>query len=77
MKGDANMKNLFSSLKTRLLGEKKRFFNLENKLYKEEELFNNYNFDSLNKNDLQGSDLYLNTVTSTGNHIGGGQATLR
>ena len=71
------MKNLFSSLKTRLLGEKKRFLNLENKLYKEEELFNNYNFDSLNKNDLQGSDLYLNTVTSTGNHIGGGQATLR
>ena len=68
------MKDLFSSLKTRLLGGGgQQTFNSENKLYREEELLNNCNFDSLNKNDLQGGDLYLSTVTSAGNHIGGGK----
>ena len=66
------MKDLFSSLKTRLLGGGgQQAFNSENKLYREEELLNNCNFDSLNKNDLQGGDLYLSTVTSAENHIGG------
>ena len=36
-------------------------------------MLNNCNFDSLNKNDLQGGDLYLSTVTSAENHIGGGK----
>lgn len=68
------MKDLFSSLKTRLLGGGgQQTFNSENKLYREEELLNNCNFDSLNKNDLQGGDLYLSTVTSAENHIGGGR----
>lgn len=68
------MKDLFSSLKTRLLGGGQQAFALqENKLYREEELLNNCNFDSLNKNDLQGGDLYLSTVTSAENHIGGGK----
>lgn len=67
------MKDFFSSLKTRLLGGGgQQTFNSENKLYREEELLNNCNFDSLNKNDLQGGDLYLSTVTSAENHIGGG-----
>lgn len=66
------MKDLFSSLKTRLLGGGgQQAFNSENKLYREEELLNNCNFGSLNKNDLQGGDLYLSTVTSAENHIGG------
>lgn len=66
------MKDFFSSLKTRLLGGGgQQTFNSENKLYREEELLNNCNFDSLNKNDLQGGDLYLSTVTSAENHIGG------
>lgn len=68
------MKDFFSSLKTRLLGGGgQQTFNSENKLYREEELLNNCNFDSLNKNDLQGGDLYLSTVTSAENHIGGGK----
>ena len=69
------MKDLFSSLKTRLLGGggQQAFALQENKLYREEELLNNCNFDSLNKNDLQGGDLYLSTVTSAENHIGGGK----
>lgn len=69
------MKDLFSSLKTRLLGGggQQAFASQENKLYREEELLNNCNFDSLNKNDLQGGDLYLSTVTSAENHIGGGK----
>jgi len=68
------MKDFFSSLKTRLLGGGgQQAFNSENKLYREEELLNNCNFDSLNKNDLQGGDLYLSTVTSAENHIGGGK----
>lgn len=36
-------------------------------------MLNNCNFGSLNKNDLQGGDLYLSTVTSAENHIGGGK----
>ena len=73
------MKDLFSSLKTRLLGGRgQQAFNSESKLYREEELLNNCNFDSLNKNDLQGGDLYLSTVTSAENHIlrGGSYAQL-
>ena len=66
------MKDFFSSLKTRLLGGGgQQAFSSENKLYREEELLNNCNFDSLNKNDLQGGDLYLSTVTSAENHVGG------
>lgn len=67
------MMKLFNSLKTRLLGGggQQAFALQENKLYREEELLNNCNFDSLNKNDLQGGDLYLSTVTSAENHIGG------
>lgn len=66
------MKDLFSSLKTRLLGGGGRSAStLQEKLYREEELLNNCNFDSLYKNDLQGGDLYLSTVTSAENLIGG------
>lgn len=66
------MKDLFSSLKTRLQGGGgHKAFNLQEKLYREEELLNNCNFDSLYKNDLQGGDLYLSTVTSAENLIGG------
>ena len=69
------MKDLFSSLKTRLLGGGgQQAFNLQEKLHREGELLTNCNFDSLNKNDLQGGDLYLSTVTSAENLIGGGQA---
>ena len=72
------MKDLFSSLKTRLLGGGGRSAStLQEKIYREEELLNKCNFDSLYKNDLQGGDLYLSTVTSAENLIGGGQATLR
>ena len=66
------MKDLFSSLKTRLLGGGGRSAStLQEKIYREEELLNNCNFDSLYKNDLQGGDLYLSTVTSAENLIGG------
>lgn len=68
------MKDLFSSLKTRLLGGGGRSAStLQEKLYREEELLNNCSFDSLYKNDLQGGDLYLSTVTSAKNLIGGGK----
>ena len=36
-------------------------------------MLTNCNFDSLYKNDLQGGDLYLSTVTSAENLIGGGK----
>lgn len=68
------MKDLFSSLKTRLLGGGgQQAFNLQEKLHREGELLTNCNFDSLYKNDLQGGDLYLSTVTSAENLIGGGK----
>lgn len=66
------MKNLFSSLKSRLLGGGATSLQFTREITQRGgELLTNCNFDSLYKNDLQGGDLYLSTVTSAENLIGG------
>ena len=70
------MKDLFSSLKSRILvgGGRSTSTQEKNKFTREEELQFNSNYDSLNNKCTKGGELYLdlNTIISNKNHIGGG-----
>ena len=70
------MKDLFSSLKSRILGGGGRSTSTQekNKFTREEELQFNSNYDSLNNTRTKGGELYLNlnTIISNKSHIGGG-----
>ena len=70
------MKDLFSSLKSRILGGGGRSTSTQekNKFTREEELQFNSNYDSLNNKYTKGGELYLdlNTIISNESHIGGG-----
>ena len=75
------MKDLFSSLKSRILGGGGRSTSTQekNKFTREEELQFSSNFDSLNNKRTEGGELYLdlNTIISNESHIGGGEQKLR
>ena len=70
------MKDLFSSLKSRILvgGGRSTSTQEKNKFTREEELQFNSNYDSLNNKRTKGGELYLNlnTIISNKSHIGGG-----